>query len=213
VTVDAATTLALEVAAAGNINVGTDAVAKTVSIGDATGATAVNITSGTGNIEAVSAAAVTVDAATTLALEVAAAGTINVGTDAVEKTINIGDATGATAINIASGTGDVDITSADQIRINADAQVVINGAGGMSLDVTTGGITIGSNPGAGKTVRAGNSQNMMKIEAGLGLVLPLLTTVARDALVGMFAGTIIYNTTTNKLNFYNGAAWEVVTSV
>lgn len=26
------------------------------------------------------------------------------------------------------------------------------------------------------------------------------------------AGLMVYNSTTNKLNFYNGSAWEVVTS-
>lgn len=39
------------------------------------------------------------------------------------------------------------------------------------------------------------------------------TEAERDALTLVDAGTCIYNTTTNKLNFYNGSAWEVVTSV
>lgn len=40
---------------------------------------------------------------------------------------------------------------------------------------------------------------------------PILTTTARDALTAV-EGMVIYNTSTNKLNFYNGTAWEVVTS-
>ena len=39
-----------------------------------------------------------------------------------------------------------------------------------------------------------------------------LTTTERDALTGMVAGAMIYNETTNKLNFYNGTSWEAVTS-
>ena len=39
-----------------------------------------------------------------------------------------------------------------------------------------------------------------------------MTTVERDALSGPAAGLTIYDTTTNKLNFYNGTAWEIVTS-
>lgn len=41
-----------------------------------------------------------------------------------------------------------------------------------------------------------------------------VTTAERDALAGddLFAGRMVYNSTTNKLNFYNGSAWEVVTS-
>lgn len=38
------------------------------------------------------------------------------------------------------------------------------------------------------------------------------TTTARNALPSPRTGVIIYNTTTNKLNFYNGTAWEAVTS-
>jgi hypothetical protein len=48
------------------------------------------------------------------------------------------------------------------------------------------------------------------------LVLPKLTTAVRDTLVAEI-GTIIYNTTTNKINFCKTQAaaagsWEAVTS-
>jgi len=39
------------------------------------------------------------------------------------------------------------------------------------------------------------------------------TTTTRDALTGVIAGSIILNTTTSKLNFYTGSAWEAVTSI
>lgn len=45
-----------------------------------------------------------------------------------------------------------------------------------------------------------------------GIRPPKLTTAERDALAEVEAGAVIYNTTTNKLNFYNGSAWEAVTS-
>ena len=44
------------------------------------------------------------------------------------------------------------------------------------------------------------------------LILPNYTTTQRDAMVGVEAGTIIYNTTTSKINFWNGSTWKVVTS-
>lgn len=47
---------------------------------------------------------------------------------------------------------------------------------------------------------------------GMDAFWPKYTTTQRDALVGMIAGVTIYNTTTNKLNFYNGSDWAVVTS-
>ena len=48
------------------------------------------------------------------------------------------------------------------------------------------------------------------------LVLPKITTAIRDTLVAEI-GTIIYNTTTNKVNFCKAAvaaagSWEAVTS-
>jgi hypothetical protein len=45
-----------------------------------------------------------------------------------------------------------------------------------------------------------------------GLGLPVLTTAQRDAISSPQAGLLIYNTTTDKLNFYTGAGWEAVTS-
>jgi len=45
-----------------------------------------------------------------------------------------------------------------------------------------------------------------------GLVGGAFTTTERDNISGPVAGVMIYNTTTNKLNFYNGSAWEAVTS-
>jgi len=45
-----------------------------------------------------------------------------------------------------------------------------------------------------------------------GFLPPRMTTAQRDAITSVPAGLMIYNTTTNKLNFYNGTAWEAVTS-
>jgi len=45
-----------------------------------------------------------------------------------------------------------------------------------------------------------------------GFLPPRMTEVQRDAIATPPAGLMVYNTTTNKLNFYNGTAWEAVTS-
>ena len=45
-----------------------------------------------------------------------------------------------------------------------------------------------------------------------GFLPPRMTTEQRDAIATPPAGLMIYNTTTNKLNFANGTAWEAVTS-
>ena len=46
-----------------------------------------------------------------------------------------------------------------------------------------------------------------------GVVFPSFTTTNRDLIATPSAGQTIYNTTTAKLNFYNGSAWAAVTSV
>jgi hypothetical protein len=46
-----------------------------------------------------------------------------------------------------------------------------------------------------------------------GFLPPRMTTTQRDAIAAPVpAGLMVYNSTTNKLNFYNGTAWEAVTS-
>lgn len=45
-----------------------------------------------------------------------------------------------------------------------------------------------------------------------GFLPPRMTTTQRDAISSPPAGLVIYNSTTNKINFYNGSAWEAVTS-
>lgn len=63
-------------------------------------------------------------------------------------------------------------------------------------------------------IKNGGTTKMAVTSFG-GLYLVGMTTAARDALAGadLRAGTLIYNTTTNKLNFYSGSAWEAVTSL
>ena len=44
------------------------------------------------------------------------------------------------------------------------------------------------------------------------MVPPKITTTQRGNLTGLVSGAFIYNTTLNKLQVYNGSAWETVTS-
>jgi hypothetical protein len=45
-----------------------------------------------------------------------------------------------------------------------------------------------------------------------GMLPPRMTTKQRDAISNPVEGLMIFNTTSKKLNFYNGTAWETVTS-
>jgi len=43
-----------------------------------------------------------------------------------------------------------------------------------------------------------------------GLLIPRMSTFARDAIPTPAAGLLIYNTTTNHINFYNGTFWRTL---
>lgn len=43
-----------------------------------------------------------------------------------------------------------------------------------------------------------------------GILIPRMTTTQRDAIVSPANGLQVYNTTTNKVNYYNGTAWSEI---
>ena len=88
--------------------------------------------------------------------------------------------------------------------------------------VGLGATTISSMQSSGATYGVGISTNLVvgiitasSIQiggGGGGLAIPVLTTTQRNALGSVTSGTLIYNSSTNKLNFYAASGWEVVTS-
>jgi hypothetical protein len=72
-------------------------------------------------------------------------------------------------------------------------------------------ITSAGNIGIGAT----NPTSSAKLEVSSttsGFLPPRMTTSQRNLISSPVAGLMIYNTNSNKLNFYNGAAWQEVTS-
>ena len=43
-----------------------------------------------------------------------------------------------------------------------------------------------------------------------GLILPRMSTTSRNAIPTPIGGQIIYNTSTNLINYWNGSAWRSV---
>ncbi|HYV95378.1 MAG TPA: hypothetical protein VE978_26630, partial [Chitinophagales bacterium] len=43
----------------------------------------------------------------------------------------------------------------------------------------------------------------------LGFLPPRMTTTQRDSIASPAAGLVVYNTTTNQLNYYNGSSWQL----
>lgn len=87
---------------------------------------------------------------------------------------------------------------------------------GTSADGTTGlvermRITSAGNVGIG--TNSPNASCLLDLSSTTsGFRPPSMTSTQRNSISSPAAGVMIYNTTTNKLNFYNGSAWEAVTS-
>ena len=120
-----------------------------------------------------------------------------------------------------------DYTSGSFRSIGTSAIVLERNAGNFIISANTGlagsyaGFTpnnimtvSGANSNVGIGTTAPSSKAILDLTSTTkGLLLPRMTTTQRDAITSPDAGLIIYNTTSNKLNFYNGSAWEVVTSL
>lgn len=174
----------------GTISIGADAVAKTLNLGNSTGATAVVINSGTGGIAAASTGAFLMDAAGALELN-SSAGVISIGNDAVAQAINvgtgaaarvitIGNVSGASTVNVNSGTGginmvstgsgDIIVTSADQMQFDsANAMEINSSAGAISIgnDAVAAAINIGTGAAA-RTITIGNTSGASGLVFNVG---------------------------------------------
>jgi len=102
------------------------------------------------------------------------------------------DGAGGVIINETGGDFDT------RIEGDTDANLLFIDAGQDSVAIGTG------SPGASAKLQVDSTTK--------GFLPPRMTTTQRDAISSPAAGLIIYNSTTNKLNFYNGTAWEAVTS-
>ena len=173
--------LTLDSGSTGAVNLGTNANAKTVTIGNGTGATAITINAGTG--------------------------TINIGTNAIARTVAVGNDTGASILNLRAGTGGVSLltgttggvsidsgtTGAINVGTNANAKTITigNGTGATSvvLNAGTGAINIGTN-GIARTITVGNGTgaSSVVIEAGTGAINIGTNGIARTITIGNATG-------------------------
>ena len=151
ITTTTTTALTLDSGTTGAIDVGTSANAKTITIGNVTGATSLVLNSGTGAINIGTSIAKTITignstGASALTLD-SGTGAINIGTS-IAKTITIGNATGATSLVLNSGTGAINIGTsiAKTITIGnstgATALALNSGTGNIALTATTGSVLL-----------------------------------------------------------------------
>ena len=87
---------------------------------------------------------------------------------------------------------------------SGNVQTSIGGANDADAYFNSGGSLIvgGDTPNASAILQADSTTQ--------GFLPPRMTTTQRDAISSPAAGLVIYNTTTNVLNFHNGSAWGAV---
>jgi len=113
-------------------------------------------------------------------------------------------AAGATAANVIAGKTTYSFYSNNPTATGGGTSwnLYVNGT---APNYINGVLSIGTNaPDAAAKVQINSTTQ--------GFLPPRMTTTQRNAIATPPAGLMIYNTSTNKLNFYNGTAWEAVTS-
>jgi len=83
---------------------------------------------------------------------------------------------------------------------------------GTVLNINTGNKTVGVNGslGIGTTTP---TKILEIVSTTSGILFPILTTTQRNNITTPLEGEVIFNTSSNKLNFYAAGSWRVVTSV
>ena len=176
---DTTNAITLDSGTSGTVNIGNNANAKVITIGNETGATSLELDSGTG--------------------------AISIG-NAIAKTINIGNATGATLVNIDSGTGGVtiDSTGTGDILLNSTDTLLLDSAGVLELNSSAGVISIGNdavaqniNIGTGAAARAitlGNETGATSVEIDSGTgAISIGNAVAKTINIGNATGATLVN--------------------
>lgn len=121
-----------------------------------------------------------------------------------DQNIAVGNTAGSL---ITSGSGNVIIgnNTGTSIATGSYNVLIADGAGTSRLHINSSGeASLGSTPVSKLALDIPSTTKAFRP--------PAMTTTQRDAIASPPTGGMIYNTTTNKLNFYNGSAWEAVTS-
>tara|TARA_R100001440_G_scaffold22591_2_gene36871 strand:+ start:840 stop:4376 length:3537 start_codon:yes stop_codon:yes gene_type:complete len=129
--------------------------------------------------------------------------------------IAIGFANSAGANGIAMGQSSIATGSGVAIGAGALAPTQSIGLGAYAKGTGANSITLNAN-GSNVTPSTANEFGVymtsnttpdFRVIGNEGMIPPSITTTVRDAISSPALGSTIYNTTNNKLQFYNGSAW------
>lgn len=184
----------------GAINLGADAAAKTVTVGNATGATSLVLRAGTGNLIGSSTGTLLLDSAGVLELN-SSAGAISIGNDAVDNAVNIGSGgaravtvgslSGASSLALRASGGNMTVSTASGsggfITISSDDELSLSAQFGVRVNSSTGDIQLGNNADSGN------------IQIGLGAAARAITigntTGATSVTLNSGTGGVAINST------------------
>lgn len=125
--------------------------------------------------------------------------------------VRLADDSGFATINASSFTIGGTSTSLASNTLNLAGFNVMFYSSRIYIDNDNRGVAINNNLAIGNGNVATNSSSVLEcISTTKGFLPPRMTTAQRDSIVTPATGLVIYNTTTNVLNFYNGAAWGAV---
>jgi hypothetical protein len=105
-----------------------------------------------------------------------------------------------------TGTGNRVMTSGIQNMNELSHNNILQG-----IHTFTSDVVFNSKVSIGTTTPAASAKVDI-VSTTQGFLPPRMTTAQRDAIASPATGLMIYNTTTAKINFYDGTAWRVVTS-
>ncbi len=94
----------------------------------------------------------------------------------------------------------------NQIKVTMSHNADTNVYRSLVRALATNNLLIGSS----NTPSANYSALLILESITKGFLPPRMTTAQRNAIVNPVAGLMIYNTTTNVLNFHNGSVWGAV---
>lgn len=214
-------------AVAQDINIGTGAAARIITVGNITTTTGLALNSGTGGIAMVSTGTgdITLASADTVLIDAAgvieinsSAGVIGIGNDAVAQNINIGTGAGARTITMGNS------TSTTSVVIDVGTGALNLGTTGTAHATTVGSTTAGStlvlNTPTGTDVAAANGLSVTTAGRGLSLpggVLVLSGAGSPDTAVTAPAGSLYLRTdpagATSRayINTDSATAWTNIT--
>jgi microcystin-dependent protein len=128
--------------------------------------------------------------------------------DLVSLKDNLGNHTATTNIQLGShwlsndGTAKgISISSLGDVSINKKLSVDEDLSAGSNLSVT-GDVTIGGVQDASSALTVSSNSK--------GVLISRMTTAQRNVIVTPATGLMIYNTTTNSFNYYNGTSWDEI---